>query len=145
MTSTENTATGSRDTLSLEFELKHPKEKVWRALTDPTLLAEWLLPVIEFKLEEGAAFTYKTQPYPGWDGIVNCKMLEIEPHKKLKYTWGVPFLETVVTFTLAPTASGTRLSIEQSGFKPDQQREFGGARYGWNMMTGKLVELLERV
>ena len=58
------------------------------------------------------------------------------------YTWSVPFLETVVTFTLTPTASGTRLSLVQSGFKPDQKREFGGARYGWKMMGGKLVDLL---
>jgi uncharacterized protein YndB with AHSA1/START domain len=54
----------------------------------------------------------------------------------------VPFLETIVTFTLAPTASGTRLSIVQSGFKPDQKREFAGARYGWTTMGGKLTDLL---
>jgi uncharacterized protein YndB with AHSA1/START domain len=72
-------------------------------------------------------------------------MLEIEPQKKLSYTWTVPFLDTVVTFTLAPTTSGTRLTILQSGFKPDQKREFGGARYGWNMMGGKLVDLLAQI
>jgi uncharacterized protein YndB with AHSA1/START domain len=132
-------------TLALEFDLQHRPEKVWRALTDPALLAEWLLPVIEFKLEPGAEFTFKTQPYPGWDGVVNCRVLEIEAQSRLSYTWGVPFLETVVTFTLVPTAAGTRLSIVQSGFKPDQKREFGGARYGWNMMGGKLVELLARM
>jgi uncharacterized protein YndB with AHSA1/START domain len=132
------------DSLSLEFDLHHPPEKVWRALTDPVLLTEWLLPVVGFDLQPGAAFTFKTQPYPGWDGIVSCRMLEIEPKRKLSYTWGVPFLETVVTFTLTPTASGTRLSLVQSGFKPDQKREFGGARYGWQMMGEKLVELLAR-
>jgi uncharacterized protein YndB with AHSA1/START domain len=72
-------------------------------------------------------------------------MLEIEPQRKLSYTWSVPFLETVVTFTLAPTASGTRLSLVQSGFRPDQKREWGGARYGWKMMGGKLVDLLARL
>ena len=51
-------------------------------------------------------------------------------------------LDTVVTFTLTPTASGTRLSLVQSGFKPDQKQNFGGARYGWKMMGGKLVDLL---
>ena len=54
-------------------------------------------------------------------------------------------LETVVTFTLAPTASGSRLSLVQSGFSPDQKQSFGGARYGWKMMGGKLVELLARI
>ena len=137
-----NKATPSKTEFSLEFDLHHSTEKVWRALTDPALLTEWLLPVVEFKLESGAAFAFKTQPFPGWDGTVNCRMLEIEPHRKLSYTWDVPFLATVVTFILAPTASGTRLSIVQSGFKPEQKQEFGGARYGWNMMGGKLVELL---
>ncbi|HEX6813068.1 MAG TPA: SRPBCC domain-containing protein [Planctomycetota bacterium] len=135
----------SQGTLSLEFDLRHPPQKVWRALTDPVLLAEWLLPVVGFELEKGAAFTFKTQPYPGWDGTVNCRMLEIEAPRRISYSWGVPFLDTVVTFTLMPTASGTRLSVVQSGFKHDQKREFGGARYGWNMMGGKLADVLARM
>ncbi|HEY6558014.1 MAG TPA: SRPBCC domain-containing protein [Polyangiaceae bacterium] len=144
MTVTDNTAAAQTEAISFEFDLHHSPEKVWRALTDPTLLAEWLLPVVELELEPGAAFTFKTQAYPGWDGTVNCRMLEIEPQRKLSYTWTVPFLDTVVTFTLTPTASGTRLSLVQSGFKTDQKREFGGARYGWKMMGDKLVELLAR-
>jgi uncharacterized protein YndB with AHSA1/START domain len=140
----------SGESLSLEFDLAHAPEKVWRALTDPVLLAEWLLPVVDFnphKLEPGAAFTFKTQPYPGWDGTVSCRLLEIEAHRKLSYTWSVPFLDTVVTFTLMPTGggAGTRLTIVQSGFKPDQKREFGGARYGWKMMGEKLVDVLARI
>ena len=111
----------------------------------PVLLAEWLLPVVDFKLERGAPFTFKTQPHPGWDGIVNCRFLEIEAHKKLSYTWAAGGMDNVVTFTLTPTASGTRLSLVQSGFKPDQKQNFGGARYGWKMMGGKLVDLLGRI
>jgi uncharacterized protein YndB with AHSA1/START domain len=144
MSIVDTTAPSQREALSFEFDLSHPPEKVWRALTEPKLLAEWLLPVFDLELREGAAFQFKTQPHPGWDGVVDCKMLEIEPRKKISYTWGVPFLQTVVTFTLTPTASGTRLSLVQSGFKEDQKREFGGARYGWNMMGGKLVDLLAR-
>ena len=133
-------------TLSMDFDLHHAPEKVWRALTDPALLAEWLLPVIGFQLEPGAEFMFKApQAYPGWDGTVSCRMLEIEPNRKLSYTWTVPFLETVAMFSLTPTALGTRLSIVQSGFKPEQKRELGGARYGWKMMGGKLVDLLERI
>jgi len=142
---TDKTAPAQTETIEFEIELSHPPEKVWRALTDPVLLAEWLLPVIGFKLEPGSEFTYKTQPYPGWDGTVNCRMLEIEDRRKLRYTWGVPFLETVVTFTLTPTPSGTRLSLMQTGFKAEQKRESGGARYGWRMMGGKLVDLLARL
>jgi uncharacterized protein YndB with AHSA1/START domain len=133
------------DSLSLEFDLPHAPEKVWRALTDPALLAQWLLPVLDLKLEPGAAFTFKTQAYPGWDGTVSCRFVEIEPLRRLRYTWSVPFLDTVVTFTLTPTPSGTRLSLLQSGFKEDQKRELGGARYGWQMMGDRLVSLLAQV
>jgi uncharacterized protein YndB with AHSA1/START domain len=144
MTVTDKTAPSQTDSISFEFDLAHPPEKVWRALTDPTLLAEWLLPAVGLKLETGSAFMLKTQAYPGWDGTVNCRFLEIEDGRKLSYKWDVPFLETVVTFTLTPTASGTRLNLVQSGFREDQKQEFGGARYGWRMMGGKLVSLLER-
>jgi len=129
MNPTDKTARSQTESIAFDFDLPHPPEKVWRALTDPVLLAEWLLPVVDLRLEPGAGFTFKTQAYPGWDGTVNCRFLEIEAHRKLSYTWTVPFLDTVVTFTLTPTASGTRLTLEQSGFKSDQKREFGGARY----------------
>ena len=148
MTLTDTTSRSQTESLSFEFDLHHSPEKVWRALTDPILLADWLLPVVDLdlRLEPAAAFTFKTQPYPGWDGSVNCRFVEIEPQRKLSYTWVVgDMLDTVVTFTLTPTASGTRLSLVQSGFKPDQKKNFGGARYGWKMMGGKLVELLERI
>ena len=145
MNFTDRTAPAQIETIAFEIDLHHPPEKVWRALTEPALLTEWLLPVIDLQLEPGAAFAFKTQPYPGWDGTVDCRFVEIEPNRKLSYTWSVPFLDTVVTFTLTPTASGTRLSIVQSGFKADQKRESGGARYGWKMMGGKLTDLLARI
>ena len=145
MTPTDMTTGSQTESIAFDFDLHHPPEKVWRALTEPALLAEWLLPVIDLTLEPGAAFTLKTQPYPGWDGTVNCRFVEIEAYRKLVYTWSVPFLDTVVSFTLTPTPSGTRLSLVQSGFKPDQKREFGGARYGWKLMGEKLVDLLARI
>lgn len=147
MTPVDTTPPSQSDTISFELELRHPPEKVWRALTDPVLLTEWLLPAFDLKLEPGAAFTLKTQAYPGWDGTVDCRFVEIEPHRKLSYTWRVAGmgLDTVVTFTLTPTESGTRLSLVQSGFKPEQKQNFGGARYGWKMMGGKLIDLLARL
>jgi uncharacterized protein YndB with AHSA1/START domain len=146
MTPVEKTARSQSESISFEFDLHHAPEKVWRALTDPVLLAEWLLPVVDLKLEPGAAFTFKAQPFPDWDGTVNCRFVEIEARRKLSYTWGVAWgVDTVVTFTLTPTASGTRLSLVHSGFKPDQKGEFGGQRYGWKMMGGKLVDLLARM
>ena len=144
MTLTDKTARSQTESISFEFDLRHGPEKVWRALTDPVLLAEWLLPVVDLKLDPGAAFTFKAQPQPGWDGIVNCQVLEIEAERELSYRWVVGDIDTVVTFTLTPTPSGTRLSVVQSGFRPDQKKNFGGARYGWKMMGEKLVDVLAR-
>jgi uncharacterized protein YndB with AHSA1/START domain len=76
---------------------------------------------------------------------VNCRVVEIEPQRKLTYAWVVGDIDTIVTFTLTPTTSGTRLLLVQSGFKPDQRHNFGGARYGWKMMSAKLVELLNNI
>jgi len=147
MIPTSSTARPRTDAIALEFDLQHRPEKVWRALTEPALLAEWLLPVVGLELEPGAAFTFKTQPQPEWDGVVNCRMVEIEPKRKLSYTWvvGDMALDTVVTFTLTPTDSGTRLSLLHSGFKSEQNRNLNGARYGWKMMGGKLADLLTSI
>ena len=144
MTPNDETAQSQTESISFEFDLHHVPEKVWRALTDPALLAEWLLPVVDLKLEPGAAFAFKAQPQPGWDGTVNCRFVEIEAQRKLSWTWVVGEIDTVVTFTLTPTPAGTRLSLVQSGFKPSQKKNFGGARYGWKMMGEKLLDLLAR-
>ncbi|MES2306490.1 MAG: SRPBCC domain-containing protein [Gemmatimonadota bacterium] len=142
----DTTAAAQTDAISFEFDLAHPPEKVWRALTDPALLEQWLLPVFDMQLAPGTAFSFKTQPYPGWDGTVACRMLEVDPPRKLSYAWVVgEMLDTVVTFTLTSTPSGSHLTLVQSGFKPDQKQNFGGARYGWKMMGGKLVDLLGRI
>jgi len=146
MTFVETTAGSQTESISFEFDLQHAPAKVWRALTDPVLLAEWLLPVVDLKLEPKAAFTLKAPPKPGWDGSVDCRFVEIEAQRKLSYTWRVgDVIDTVVTFTLTPTASGTRLALVQSGFKPDQKHNFGGARYGWKLMGAKLVDLLAKI
>ena len=147
MTPADQTARSQGESVSFEFDLPHSPQKVWRALTDPALLSEWLLPVADLALEPGAAFAFRTQPQPGWDGTVQCRFVEIEPHRKLTYTWAVGEMEldTVVTFTLTPTDSGTRLSLVQSGFRAEQRQAWGGARYGWKMMGGRLVDLLGRI
>src|SRR6186713_2358220 len=118
----DKTAQSQTESISFEFDLHHLPEKVWRALTDPVLLAEWLLPVFDLKLEPGAAFTFKTQPYPGWDGTVNCRLLEIEEPRKLSYAWVVGDMDTVVTFTLTPTTSGTLLSLVHSASSQPRSR-----------------------
>lgn len=145
MNPTDKTSPAQYETLSFAFDLRHPPEKVWQALTDPDLLAQWLLPVIDLKLEPGARFNFMAPPQPGWDGVVHCRLLEIEPYRKLRYAWVVGELDTEVTFVLTPNESGTRLSLDHSGFRTDQKKNFGGARYGWRMMGEKLVALLDDV
>ncbi|MDB4973527.1 MAG: ATPase [Myxococcaceae bacterium] len=142
MTPVDKTAPSQSAAIAFEFELQHRPAKVWRALTDPVLLTQWLLPVVELQLEPGAVFTFQAPPQPGWDGSVDCRLLEIEVQRKLSYSWRVGDMDTVVTFTLTPTDAGTRLSLVQSGFRPDQKHNFGGARYGWRLMGGRLFDLL---
>ena len=145
MSLTEKTTPSQTEAIAFEFDLRHPPEKVWRALTHPELLAEWLLPVAGLELAPGKAFRFLAPPQPGWDGTVNCRLVEIDAPRKISWTWVVGDIDTVVTFVLSPTPSGTRMSLVQSGFKPDQKKNFGGARYGWKMMGPKLVELLGRL
>lgn len=140
----DKTPGGQTDRVVFELDLRHPPTKVWRALTNPVLLSEWLLPVANLKLQAGADFKFQAPPQPGWDGAVNCRYLEIDVGKKISWAWVVGEIDTVVTFTLAPTTDGTRLSMVQSGFKATQKQNFGGARYGWNMMSEKLLQLLAR-
>ncbi|MCA9518846.1 MAG: SRPBCC domain-containing protein [Myxococcales bacterium] len=143
MTIADLTPKSETSALTFELDLAHPPQKVWRALTEPELLARWLLPTIGLDLTPGAAFTLKTDPQPGWDGVVDCRVLAVDPYKGLSYAWVVGDIDTVVTFSLDETARGTKLTIVQSGFREDQKRNFGGARYGWRMMTEKLVAVLD--
>jgi uncharacterized protein YndB with AHSA1/START domain len=144
MTVTDKTDRNQTDAIRFEFDLRHPPKKVWRALTDPVLLNEWLLPVTGLQLEVGSAFTFNTAPQPGWDGTVSCSFLEVEAHRKLSYAWVVgDMLNTVVTFLLSPTPNdGTHLVMVQSGFRPEQKQNFGGARYGWKTMGARLLDVL---
>jgi len=144
MTFTDSTAPAQAEAISFDLDLPHRPEKVWRALTDPALLAEWLLPTVGFKPERGTSFTLQAPPQPGWDGIVDCRIIDLEPPTRLSYRWVVGELDTTVDFTLTPSAAGSRLLIVQSGFKEGQKKNWGGARYGWKMMGGKLIELLAR-
>ncbi len=143
MNPVDKTSSAESGSLRFEFELNHSLEKVWRALTEPALLETWLLPVVDHQLSAGQQFTYIAPPQPGWDGLVSCRYLVIEPLRKLSYSWQVGEIDTIVTFELTPTDYGTQMTLIQSGFSSSQKRNLGGARYGWKQMGERLVELLD--
>jgi uncharacterized protein YndB with AHSA1/START domain len=119
----------------VEREIPHPPEKIWRALTQPHLIEEWLM-----KTDFEPAVNHRFNLRGDW-GTVDCQVMALEPNKTLSYTWAAMGLESVVTWTLTPTGAGTHLRMEQSGFRTDQQQAYMGAKYGWQ----KFFANLERV
>ena len=132
-----NTATELR-TVTVERDIPFPPEKIWRALTQPHLIQEWLMKN-DFAPDVGRKFTLTGD----W-GSVDCEVLEVEPNKSLSYSWNAMGLESTVTFTLSKTATGTRLRMDQAGFRPDQEQAFRGANYGWQKFFANLEELLAK-
>jgi len=128
-------------TLVIEKEFTHPPEKLWRALTQPHLIAEWLMQN-DFEPNIGRDFQLRMET-PQWKGVIDCKVLAIEPQKKLSYTWSSMGLDTVVVFTLTPTPSGVQLRVEQSGFREEHARNFAGAKMGWQGFLTKLEKVVE--
>ena len=126
----------------VEKEFPHPPEKVWRALTESSLIEQWLMRN-DFQPVPGHAFTLRMDPVPNWNGVIDCEVVAVEPCKTLSYTWGTLGIETVVTFTLTPTASGTHLRMEQSGFSPNQKANYQGAKYGWQKFFANLERVIE--
>jgi uncharacterized protein YndB with AHSA1/START domain len=122
----------------VEREIPHPPDKIWRALTQPHLIEEWLMKN-DFKPVLGHRFDFRAD----W-GSVDCQVMAVEPNKTLSYTWAAFGLESVVTWTLTPTRTGTHLRMEQSGFRPDQQQAYQGAMYGWQQFFAKLEQVVAR-
>jgi uncharacterized protein YndB with AHSA1/START domain len=130
-----DTATETRSVI-VEREIAYPPEKIWRALTQPHLIAEWLM-----KNDFKPAVDHRFTLHGDW-GSVDCRVLEVEPGRTLSYTWDAMGLESVVSWTLTPTATGTHLRMEQAGFRADQEQAYQGAKYGWRQFFGKLEQVL---
>lgn len=126
-------------TVVVERAFAHEPEKLWRALTQPHLIKEWLMNS-DFSPVLGQKFKFTAD----W-GAVDCEVKEIEPNRTLSYSWDAYGLESVVTWTLTPIAAGTQLRMEQTGFRPDQNQAFHGARMGWQDYFGKLEDALGRM
>jgi len=129
------------ETLSVvvEREISFPPEKIWRALTQPHLIEEWLMKN-DFAPVVGRRFNLRAD----W-GTVDCQVLAVEPNKTLSYTWEAYGLESVVTWTLTATSAGTRLRMEQAGFRPDQPQYYEGAKGGWRQFFAALEKVLARI
>jgi uncharacterized protein YndB with AHSA1/START domain len=125
-------------TVVVEREIPYPPEKFWRALTQPQLIEEWLMkndfkPVVDHRFH-----------FRGDWGAVDCQVMAVEPNKRLSYTWAAMGLDSVVTWTLTPTSTGTNLRMEQSGFRPDQNQAYQGAKFGWQKFFAALEQVLAR-
>jgi uncharacterized protein YndB with AHSA1/START domain len=128
------------ETLSVvvERELPYPPEKIWRALTQPHLMEAWLMKT-DFTPVVDQRFKFRAD----W-GAVDCEVMAVEPNRTLSYSWAAFGLDSIVTWTLTPTGLGTRLRMEQSGFRPDQQQAYQGAAAGWPRFLAALDEVLAR-
>lgn len=139
-------------TVRVEKLLAHPPARVWKAISRPEYLSEWLMPTADMAAEPGARFTFfrdlGEHACKGWDGVVHCEMLEVVEGQRLSYRWsttGSAAIDTVLTMELVPEAGGTRLVIEQTGFEKTQVQNRNGAAHGWRHMADLLEELLGRL
>jgi len=130
-------ATGIRSVI-VEREIAYPPEKIWRALTQPHLIADWLM-----QNDFIAAVDHRFTLRGDW-GSVDCQVREITPQQALSYSWDAMGLESIVTWTLTPTPAGTHLRMEQTGFRPDQEQAYQGARIGWRKLLARLEQVAAR-
>jgi uncharacterized protein YndB with AHSA1/START domain len=132
--------------LVVERVMAHPPEKIWRALTQRPLIEEWLMKS-DFQPVVGHKFNFRAPPVAHWNGVTDCEVLIVEPHRRLSYRWDASGdeaangLKTVVTWTLTPTSGGTLVRMEQSGFRPEDEFNYQGGSYGWQ----RYLAGLERV
>ena len=134
------------ETVALDVELNSPIERVWQALTDPATLSKWMMfETKDFRPVVGHKFQFRMEPDPSWSIVVDCEVLVVDEPRRLSYTWVVEAQAhtTTVTWTLEESESGgTRLHMEQSGFRSEAKQEIGGAKASWTKMLQQLEALL---
>ena len=133
-----STVTETRSVV-IEREVPYPPERIWRALTQPHLIEEWLM-----KNDFQPVADHRFKLTADW-GAVDCRVMTVEPNKTLSYTWDAMGLESVVTWTLTPASTGTHLRMEQVGFRPDQEQAYQGAKFGWQRFLSSLEQVLARL
>lgn len=128
-------------TLVIERVFPHSPEKLWRALTEGSLLAQWMMKN-NFEPVVGHRFQFHSDPTSEWKYVLDCKVLVVDPPLRLSYTWSpsVDGPEMIVLLTLTPADGGTRLRMEQSGI-PDERGKTR-ADYSWEKFLGDLDKVL---
>lgn len=124
----------------------HPPEAVWVALTDRQALAEWLMPN-DFEPRVGHRFRFIVDGMPGYSGIQECEVKEVEPPTRLVYTWVVVPKDPskpkpppmTLTWTLTPEGQGTRLRLHQTGVEVLNWWWRFSMNHGWTRMITTLL------
>ena len=138
------TDTAPSHTLVIEREIPHSPEKIWRALTEGSLIEEWLMKN-DFQPVLGHQFSFRSTPVPNWDGIIDGEVLLVEPKSRLSYSWASMGMKSVVAWTLTPTKHGTHVRMEHSGFRSDTDAAYKGASWGWQKFIGNLEGVVGRL
>lgn len=130
--------------LRYERQLRHPVERVWRALTEPELMGRWLMET-DFEPTIGHRFEFHTDPARGFDGVLYGEVIQVEAPHKIAYTFigGMMRHKTMVTWTLIPENEGTRLILEHTGFTGFADIAISGIiGLGWRRMLNDLPKVL---
>jgi uncharacterized protein YndB with AHSA1/START domain len=129
-----------RRDLTVETDLPYPIAQVWAALTDPDALAEWVMPVENFQPVPGRKFRFMARPMPGWDGVINCEVLEVDPPTRMVIRWQGSRMRspTTLIWALSETADGARFRIDHQGFSgPAGVLSALMHRGGWRRMAAR--------
>lgn len=126
-------------------------QQVWVALTDPRAIAEWLMPN-NFRAEPGAKFVFQVDPMPGCNTITECEVLELDPPRKLVYSWhplpnkpgGKRQAPSIVSWTLTPEGEGTRLVLEHRGVEAMPFFQRWAMVFGWGTMVKRWIPKVAR-
>ncbi|HTF86845.1 MAG TPA: SRPBCC domain-containing protein [Planctomycetota bacterium] len=131
-------------TLVFDVDYPHPPDRVWAAITSSAAIGEWLM-ANDFAPELGRRFQLRAKPMPGWSGIVDCEVVELEPPGRMVWRWKSDHIDTTVSFTLVPTPTGTRLHLVHDGFRGPRGHFVSWMMRGWKgILRKRLHGVLER-
>jgi len=121
-----------------------PVEKVWKAITDIKQMKKWYFEDMEgFKPEVGTEFTFTGQSK---DVIYYhiCKVLEVEPLKKLKHSWRYKDHQgnSFVTWELFSSGNKTTVRLTHEGLETfPATPAFARTNFekGWTQIVGTML------